>query len=208
MIGKPPSFQEIRNDNNKPNSSAHIYLSAAKNSNLPPRIAQNNLPARPETASNFAVPPFSRHQLPDEQKYICHSPAKITNRSSAGMVFEEIPQNRYDYRRSESIADLKPNEAYRDNSSSYFNANQRQPFDFQSPNDNRTSSPIQIKFNATNAFGGEIWNKAVRKESIEGSLLSNREDRGEVKDLYSHRKSFKETYYDTLYREKPQQLTF
>lgn len=64
MISKPPPFHEIRSDN-KANSSAHIYLSAAKAINLPPRVG-STLPQRQEiTTSNLGCPPFSRHQPTD-----------------------------------------------------------------------------------------------------------------------------------------------
>lgn len=85
VIGKHP-YPELRSDNSKLNTSAHIFLSASKPSNLPQRVA-SNYPARPE--SNTApLGPFSRHQLPEEQKYICHSPGKGGSRTSAGLVFE------------------------------------------------------------------------------------------------------------------------
>lgn len=63
MISKPPPFHEIRSDN-KANSSANIYLSAAKATNLPPRVG-SNLQRMEIGTSNFGCPPFSRHQLTD-----------------------------------------------------------------------------------------------------------------------------------------------
>lgn len=64
MITKPPPFHEIRSDT-KVNSSAHIYLSAAKATNLPPRVG-SNMPQRQEIgASNIGCQLYSRHQLTD-----------------------------------------------------------------------------------------------------------------------------------------------
>jgi hypothetical protein len=45
IIAKSP-YQDPRSDNNRPNTSAHIFLSAAKTSAIPQR-AGSNYPSRP-----------------------------------------------------------------------------------------------------------------------------------------------------------------
>jgi hypothetical protein len=54
-----------------------------------PQIS-NNFSSRVETGSIVGISggaPFSRHQIPEAEKYICHSPAKVENRASAGLPY-------------------------------------------------------------------------------------------------------------------------
>ena len=159
LAPKPP-YADLRSDNSKHNTSAHVFLSAAKPSTLPQRVT-SNYPVRPEPTIPL---PLSRHTLPEEQKYICHSPGKTGSRISAGMVFEEIPQNRYDYRRSESISEMKPlGEPFRDNSINYYNPQHRLASDPQDPRSAtpNTNTPLQLRFNPL-----QDRSRLPRKESI------------------------------------------
>ncbi len=99
----------MRVEHPKPNSSAHIFLSVAKNSNLPPKGTHNNQSRADNNIGNPSVATFSRQPMTDDKKYICHSPIKINNRASSGLPNEEIPQSKFNYRRSESINDLVSN---------------------------------------------------------------------------------------------------
>lgn len=88
------------------------------------------------------------------------------------MVFEEIPQNRYDYRRSESITEMKPlGEPFRDSSYNYYNPQQRLHSDSQDPRSAvpNTNTPLQLRFNPQ-----QDRSRLSKKESVEGPLLTNR----------------------------------
>ncbi len=164
--------QDLRPDTNRQCQSSNVTTTEFKKNSQMPK-AQNytqffNKPENP-ISNNYINFQTNIQKPPENKKYICLSPAKTTNRVSAGLVFEDGPQIKSEHRRSDSNADLKSKDINGFPLGYYVQQPSRQIADYASPAlvsknvSHNVSTPFIVNFGNSMAYGDSNNSKVFRK---------------------------------------------